>query len=135
KGGGIYSRQSKAIKLPSAARARLGLGADTVTPPELIRAVLTADADLLWNGGIGTYVKASDESHQSAGDPTNDAVRVDAKDLKCRVVGEGGKLGFTQLARIEYALKGGRINTDFIDNSGGVDSSDREVNIKTLLNG
>ncbi|MBN1238245.1 MAG: NAD-glutamate dehydrogenase [Gammaproteobacteria bacterium] len=135
KGGGVYSRQSKAIKLHAAARARLGIDTDTVTPPELIRAVLAADVDLLWNGGIGTYVKASDESNQSAGDPTNDAVRVSGKDLKCRVVGEGGNLGFTQLGRIEYALRGGRINTDFIDNSGGVDSSDREVNIKILLNG
>jgi glutamate dehydrogenase len=135
KGGGVYSRQSKSIELHAAARERLGIERKAVTPPELIRAVLTADADLLWNGGIGTYVKAGDEPHSSAGDPANDAVRVDGRALKCRVVGEGGNLGFTQLGRIEYALAGGRINTDFIDNSGGVDSSDREVNIKILLNG
>src|SRR5690606_35968922 len=100
----------------------------------LIKAVLKAQADLLWNGGIGTYVKASRESHADAGDPGNDAVRVNGKELRCRVVCEGGNLGFTQLGRVEYALAGGHINTDFIDNSGGVDSSDREVNVKILLN-
>ena len=134
-GGGIYPRQSKSIELHPAAQRALGLEAATLTPPELIRAVLTAPADLLWNGGIGTYVKASDEPQSSAGDPANDAVRVDGDELRCRVVGEGGNLGFTQLGRIEYALRGGHINTDFIDNSGGVDCSDREVNIKILLNG
>jgi glutamate dehydrogenase len=131
-GGGIYSRQMKSIELSPAAQALLGLAA-RVSPPELIRAVLKAPVDLLWNGGIGTYVKAADQSHSEARDPGNDAVRVDGKDLRCRVVGEGGNLGFTQLGRIEYALRGGRINTDFIDNAGGVDSSDREVNIKILL--
>ncbi|HEX6997240.1 MAG TPA: NAD-glutamate dehydrogenase [Gammaproteobacteria bacterium] len=134
-GGGIYSRHAKSIELEPAAQARLGLDRAKVTPPELIRAVLTASADLLWNGGIGTYVKASSESHADAADPANDSVRVDGRDLRCRVVAEGGNLGFTQLGRVEYALAGGRINTDFIDNSGGVDSSDREVNIKILLNG
>src|SRR5690606_2471182 len=134
-GGGVYSRQSKSIALSAAARTALGITATALTPPELIRAVLAAPVDLLFNGGIGTYVKASDESHASAGDPANDALRVDGADLRCRVVGEGGNLGFTQRGRIEYALRGGRINTDFIDNSGGVDSSDREVNIKILLNG
>jgi glutamate dehydrogenase len=133
-GGGIYSRTSKAIELHPAAQSMLKVDSPRLTPPELIRAILTMPADLLWNGGIGTYVKARAESHADAGDPANDNVRVDAKDLKCRVVGEGGNLGFTQLGRIEYALGGGRINTDFIDNSGGVDSSDREVNIKILLN-
>ena len=132
-GGGIFSRQSKRIGLHPRARALLKLSKSTITPPELIRAILRAKSDLLWNGGIGTYVKASTESHLDAGDPANDAVRIDAKALRCRVVGEGGNLGFTQRARIEFALGGGLINTDFIDNSGGVDSSDREVNIKILL--
>ena len=132
-GGGVFSRQSKRIDLHPRARALLKLGKSTITPPELIRAILRARSDLLWNGGIGTYVKASTESHLDAGDPANDAVRIDAKALRCRVVGEGGNLGFTQRARIEFALGGGLINTDFIDNSGGVDSSDREVNIKILL--
>jgi glutamate dehydrogenase len=132
-GGGIYSRQSKSIELAPQARALLGLSARAVTPPELVRAVLKAPVDLLWNGGIGTYVKASTQSHGDARDPPNDTVRVNGKELRCRVVGEGGNLGLTQLARVEYALGGGRINTDFIDNSGGVDSSDREVNIKILL--
>ncbi len=133
-GGGIYPRQGKSIQLTPAACALLGLGASTVTPPELIRAILTAPVDLLWNGGIGTYVKASTEDDADAGDPANDAVRVNGSSLACRVVGEGGNLGFTQLGRVEYALAGGRINTDFIDNSAGVDTSDREVNIKILLN-
>ena len=132
-GGGIYSRQTKSIELSAAAQALLGLAARSVSPPELIRAVLKAPVDLLWNGGIGTYVKASHQAHSDARDPANDAIRVDGKDLRCRVVGEGGNLGLTQLGRVEYALAGGRINTDFIDNSGGVDSSDREVNIKILL--
>ncbi|HEU4619233.1 MAG TPA: NAD-glutamate dehydrogenase [Gammaproteobacteria bacterium] len=133
-GGGIYSRRGKSIELSSEACALLGLERATVTPPELIRAVLRAKVDLLYNGGIGTYVKSSDEDHADARDPANDAVRVDGRDLRCRVVGEGGNLGFTQRGRIEYARAGGRINTDFIDNSGGVDTSDREVNIKILLN-
>jgi glutamate dehydrogenase len=133
KGGGIYSRQTKSIELSAAAQALLGLTARNVSPPELIRTVLRAPVDLLWNGGIGTYLKASQQAHSDARDPVNDAVRVDGRELRCRVVGEGGNLGFTQLGRVEYALAGGRINTDFIDNSGGVDSSDREVNIKILL--
>jgi glutamate dehydrogenase len=132
-GGGIYSRQMKSIELSPAAQTLLGLAARSVSPPELIRAVLKAPVDLLWNGGIGTYVKAAHQAHSEARDPGNDALRVDGKDLRCRVVGEGGNLGLTQLGRVEYALKGGRINTDFIDNAGGVDSSDREVNIKILL--
>ena len=133
KGGGIYSRQSKSIRLAPEAQAALAIDRAELTPPELIRAVLAAPADLLWNGGIGTYVKATTESHVDAADPANDAVRVDGKSLRVKVVAEGGNLGFTQSGRIEYALAGGRINTDFIDNSGGVDSSDREVNIKILL--
>ncbi len=133
-GGGIYSRQSKSIELHAAARKALGIDRAVVTPPELVKAVLAAPCDLFWNGGIGTYVKAATESHTDAGDPANDAVRVNGSELRCRIVGEGGNLGFTQLGRVEYAQHGGRINTDFIDNSGGVDSSDREVNIKILLN-
>jgi glutamate dehydrogenase len=132
-GGGVYSRQAKSIELHPAAQAALDLPTLTVTPPELIRAVLRARVDLLWNGGIGTYVKSSAESHVDAGDPVNDTVRVNGDELRCRVVAEGGNLGLTQRGRIEFALKGGKINTDFIDNSGGVDSSDREVNIKILL--
>jgi glutamate dehydrogenase len=132
-GGGVYDRQAKSIRLSPQARATLGIEATELTPPELIRAVLRAPVDLLWNGGIGTYVKASTETSSDAADPTNDPVRVDGKALRARVVAEGGNLGLTQRGRVEYALAGGRINTDFIDNSGGVDSSDREVNIKILL--
>src|SRR6201996_2278625 len=104
-----------------------------MTPAELMKAILQAPVDLLWNGGIGTYVKASAETHADVGDKANDAVRLDARRLRCRVVGEGGNLGFTQRGRIEYALAGGRINTDAIDNVAGVNTSDHEVNIKILL--
>ncbi|NIW25192.1 MAG: NAD-glutamate dehydrogenase, partial [Gammaproteobacteria bacterium] len=133
KGGGVYSRQTKSIELHPAAQAMLGIEESKLTPLELIRAILRMQADLLWNGGIGTYVKASSESHVDAGDPANDAVRVNADELNCKVVGEGGNLGITQLGRIEFALAGGLVNSDFIDNSAGVDSSDHEVNIKILL--
>src|SRR5690606_27420639 len=104
------------------------------TPIELIRAILCMPVGLLWNGGIGTYVKATDESHIEVGDRANDAVRVNCSELRCKGVGEGGNLGFSPRGRIEYALNGGRLNTDFVDNSGGVDCSDHEVNIKILLN-
>jgi glutamate dehydrogenase len=135
-GGGIYPRTAKSIGLSPQAREALGIEAEgALTPGQLISALLRAPVDLLWNGGIGTYVKASDESHADAGDKANDALRVDAADLRCRVVGEGGNLGLTQRARIEFALNGGRVNTDAIDNSGGVDCSDHEVNIKVLLDG
>jgi glutamate dehydrogenase len=133
KGGGIYSRQAKTIRLSAEARRMLGTSEITVQPDQLIRAILRMKVDLLWNGGIGTYVKASSEGHSDVGDHTNDSVRVNADDLRCKVIGEGGNLGLTQRARIEFSQHGGRINTDFIDNSGGVDSSDREVNIKILL--
>ncbi|MGD2070463.1 MAG: NAD-glutamate dehydrogenase, partial [Gemmatimonadota bacterium] len=135
-GGMIVPRGAKEVELTPQARTALGLPDDTgiLDGESLIRAVLRAPAELLWNGGIGTYVKADSETHADAGDPTNDAVRVDASELRCEVVGEGGNLGFTQLARIQYALQGGRINTDALDNSGGVDLSDREVNLKILLN-
>jgi glutamate dehydrogenase len=132
-GGGVWPRTAKSIPLSPQAREALDLDSSQLTPNELIRALLRAPVDLLWNGGIGTYVKASSETHADAGDKANDNVRVNADELRCRVVGEGGNLGFTQPGRIEYALGGGRINTDAIDNSAGVDCSDREVNIKILL--
>lgn len=133
KGGGIYSRQSKEIRVSPEVQAMLGIDQAVLRPNELIRAILRMPVDLLWNGGIGTYVKASYENHGDVGDRSNNDVRVDGNALRCKVVGEGGNLGLTQRARIEYSLNGGRINTDFIDNSAGVDSSDREVNIKILL--
>ena len=133
KGGGVYSRQAKNIKLSSEVRTMLGTLETSMQPLELIRSILTMNVDLLWNGGIGTYVKASTESHTDVGDRSNDSVRVNANQLRCKVVGEGGNLGLTQRARIEYSLNGGTLNTDFIDNSAGVDCSDREVNIKILL--
>jgi glutamate dehydrogenase len=133
-GGGIYPRSAKSIKLSDEARKALDITAPTLTPQELMKAILRAPVDLLWNGGIGTYVKSSIQSHQEVGDRANDGIRVNGKDLRCAVIGEGGNLGCTQLGRIEYALRGGRINTDAIDNAGGVHSSDREVNIKIPLN-
>ena len=132
-GGGVWSRSEKLIQLSPEARAMLDLEHEGVTPDELIRAILRMRVDLLWNGGIGTYVKAGTEKHSDVGDRANDTVRIDGAELRCRVVGEGGNLGFTQLGRIEYAIKGGRLNTDFIDNSAGVDCSDHEVNIKILI--
>jgi glutamate dehydrogenase len=136
-GGGIYARTLKAIPLSPEVRARLGIAdsVETVTPFELMRHILCAPVDLLWNGGIGTYVKARAETNADVGDKANDGLRVDGGDLRCRVVGEGGNLGFTQRGRVEYALAGGMINTDAIDNSAGVDTSDHEVNIKILLDG
>ncbi len=133
KGGGVFSRQAKQIKLTREIRDLLDLSESQLQPQQLIRAILRMRVDLLWNGGIGTYVKASSESNADVGDRANDEVRVNGNQLRCKVIGEGGNLGLTQLARIEYSLNGGRINTDFIDNSAGVDSSDREVNIKILL--
>ncbi len=133
KGGGVYSRFAKSIPLSESVREMLEVEAEALSGQDLIKAILRMPADLFWNGGIGTYVKSSAERHAEVGDSTNDAVRVDADELRAKVVGEGGNLGFTQLARVEYALAGGRINTDAIDNSGGVDMSDHEVNIKILL--
>lgn len=133
-GGSIFSRSQKSITLTPEIQKLLDLSVNNITPDTLIRALLTLPVDLLWNGGIGTYVKASSEQHLDVGDKSNDALRVDADQLRCRVVGEGGNLGFTQLGRVEYALKGGFIYTDFIDNSAGVDCSDHEVNCKILLN-
>ncbi len=133
-GGGVHSRQGKSLALSPQARAMLGVEAASLPPAEVIRAMLRMPVDLLWNGGIGTYVRASDESDAAIRDRTNDAVRVTGRELRCRVVGEGGNLGFSQRGRIEYAQNGGRINSDFIDNSGGVNCSDVEVNLKILLN-
>ena len=134
KGGGVHSRQNKTIPLSHEARALLGIDAASSSPVEVIRAILRLPVDLLWNGGIGTYVKASDETHAEIGDRANDGVRVNGAQLRCRVVGEGGNLGLSQRGRIEYAAAGGRINTDFIDNSAGVNCSDVEVNLKILFN-
>jgi glutamate dehydrogenase len=133
-GGGVFKRSLKSIPLSTEVKKLLGIAQDHVEPNTLVRALLSAEVDLLWNGGIGTYVKASQERHVDVGDRSNDAVRVNGNQLRCRVVGEGGNLGFTQLARVEYAFNGGRIYTDFIDNSAGVDCSDHEVNCKILLN-
>ena len=132
-GGGVYERTAKSIELSAQVKEALGVDAEELSPAELIRAILKAPVDLLWNGGIGTYVKASEETHAEVGDKSNDAVRVDGCELRCRVVGEGGNLGLTQRGRIEYALAGGQINTDAIDNVAGVNCSDHEVNIKILL--
>ncbi len=139
-GGGVFPRSAKSIPVSSRVREVLGLQADVekMAPNELMRAILAAPVDLLWNGGIGTYVKASAETHAEAGDKANDAIRVDGQAVRARCIGEGGNLGLTQAGRIEYALRGGggeggRINTDFIDNSAGVDTSDHEVNLKILL--
>ncbi len=136
-GGGVWPRSAKSIPVSAQMREALGLeegvAGHRMTPAELMRAILLAPVDLLWNGGIGTYVKGRNESHAEAGDKANDAIRVDGHQLRAKCVGEGGNLGLTQHGRIEYAAKGGRINTDFIDNSAGVDTSDHEVNIKILL--
>ena len=134
KGGGVYSRAAKNLTLSREAQALLELPAQA-TPNEVIKAILKAHVDLFWNGGIGTYVKASSESHSDVGDRSNDAVRIDARELSCKVIGEGGNLGVSQLGRVEFARRGGRLNTDFIDNSAGVNCSDVEVNLKILLNG
>ena len=135
-GGGIFPRTAKAIPINAHIREALGIesGVAKMTPADLMRAILQAQIDLLWNGGIGTYVKASTETHADVGDKANDPIRVDGAELRVKVVGEGGNLGLTQLGRIEFAQHGGKINTDAIDNSAGVDTSDHEVNIKILLN-
>ncbi|MGQ0544783.1 MAG: NAD-glutamate dehydrogenase, partial [Betaproteobacteria bacterium] len=133
RGGGVWPRAAKSIPISAEAKRALGIAADALAPNDLVSAILKAPVDLLYNGGIGTYVKSSREGHADAGDRANDALRANGRDLRCKVVAEGGNLGFTQLGRIEYALAGGRINTDAIDNSAGVDASDHEVNIKILL--
>ncbi len=134
KGGAVFDRSAKSIQISMQMKQCFAIDADSLTPADLISALLCAPVDLIWNGGIGTYVKSSSESHAEVGDKANDGLRVNARDLRCRVVGEGGNLGMTQLGRIEFALQGGRVNTDFIDNAAGVDCSDHEVNVKILLN-
>ena len=133
RGGGVYRRAAKSLNVSAVARKLFDLEGEKITPNDLMRAILKAPVDLLWFGGIGTYVKASHESHGEADDRANDAIRADARDLGCKVTGEGANLGMTQPARIEYGLRGGRLNTDSVDNSAGVDCSDHEVNIKILL--
>src|SRR5690606_18570879 len=136
RGGGVHPRSAKSIEITPEVREVLGLdeSVTALSPAELMQAVLKAPVDLLWNGGIGTYVKCSLETHGEVGDRANNALRVDGRDLRCKVVGEGGNLGFTQLGRIEAASHGVLLNADFIDNSAGVDTSHHEVNIKILLN-
>ncbi|MDO6486965.1 NAD-glutamate dehydrogenase [Colwellia sp. 6_MG-2023] len=133
-GGGIFSRHVKSIKLTPQIKKMLGTQKQSMSPTDLIQAILTMKVDLLWNGGIGTYVKSTKETHLEVGDRANDALRINGCDLQAKIVGEGGNLGFTQLGRVEFASNGGRINTDAVDNAGGVDCSDNEVNIKILLN-
>jgi len=133
-GGGVFDRSAKFIKLTPEIKFVLNTKKDMMSPNELIRAMLKSSVDLIWNGGIGTFVKSTEETHLDVGDRTNDGIRIDATELNARIIAEGGNLGSTQLARIEYSLQGGIINTDFIDNSAGVDCSDHEVNIKILLN-
>jgi glutamate dehydrogenase len=134
-GGGVWERTAKSVPVSAPVQQVLGLDESVraLSPEQLISAILAAPVDLLWNGGVGTYVKASTESHADVGDRANDAVRIDANEVRAKVIAEGGNLGVTQAGRIEYALRGGLINTDFIDNSAGVDTSDHEVNIKILL--
>lgn len=133
KGGGVYERSAKKITLSDEAREILDIGSNELSPEELINKILKAPVDLLWNGGIGTYIKSSSESNLDVGDKTNDSVRCNGNEIRAKVIGEGGNLGVSQLGRIEYAKSGGKINTDFIDNSAGVDCSDHEVNIKISL--
>ena len=133
-GGGVFNRSAKSITISPEMKQVFDIEVDHLTPNELISYILRSRVDLMWNGGIGTYVKSSQESHTEVGDKANDGLRVNANQLRCRVIGEGGNLGITQLARVEYGMGGGRSNTDFIDNAGGVDCSDHEVNIKILLN-
>lgn len=133
KGGGVFARSEKTIKISAEMKKAYGIAADTLPPAELIRAMLKAEVELIYFGGIGTYVKASTETQEEAFDRTNEALRIDANEIRAKVVGEGANLAFTQRGRIEYAQRGGRLNTDAIDNSAGVDTSDHEVNIKILL--
>lgn len=133
KGAQIYSRKDKSLLLTPEIKELLNLNVDSINPNDLIKALLTAEVDLLWNGGIGTYIKASFETNEQVGDKTNDNLRCNGEDLRCKIIGEGGNLGLTQHGRIEYAKIGGKINTDAIDNSAGVDCSDHEVNIKIVL--
>lgn len=134
KGGGLFLRSAKSIPLSPEIKSWLGVNVDSMTPNKLINTILKSDVDLLWNGGIGTYIKSRTETNSDVGDRANDNLRVNGEELNCKIIGEGGNLGVTQLGRIEYMLNGGRGNSDFIDNAGGVNCSDNEVNIKILLN-
>lgn len=134
KGGGVFNRSAKSIPVSPEMQNALGISVTEIEPNELIKSILKAPVDLLWSAGIGTYVKASTETNSSVGDKNNDTTRVNGKQLRCKVIGEGGNLGLTQLGRVEYTLNGGIVYTDFIDNSAGVNCSDKEVNIKILLN-
>lgn len=134
KGGDIFNRAAKKLTISSEVQKLLDITTNHIAPDELIKAILKAEVDLLWNGGIGTYIKGSNETHSDIGDKHNDAVRCNGGDIRAKIIAEGGNLGISQLGRIEYALAGGKINTDFIDNSAGVDCSDHEVNIKIALN-
>ncbi|MCP3672955.1 MAG: NAD-glutamate dehydrogenase, partial [Gammaproteobacteria bacterium] len=134
KGGGVFLKSSKSIKLSPEMQTLLDTKEKELTPNKIINLILKADIDLFWNGGIGTYVKCTEETNVDVGDKANNSVRINGSQLRCKVIGEGGNLGMTQRGRIEYMLNGGRANTDFIDNAGGVDCSDKEVNIKILLN-
>ena len=134
KGGKIFNRSEKSLQLTPEIQKRFDIARERVTPNELIQAILRARCDLLWVGGIGTYIKATNETHAEVGDKSNDVLRVNANEVRAKVMGEGANLAITQKGRIEYATNGGRLNADFIDNSGGVDSSDHEVNIKILMN-
>ncbi|HAA92977.1 MAG TPA: hypothetical protein DCE33_11055, partial [Rhodospirillaceae bacterium] len=129
KGGGIIDRKAKSVTITREMKELFGITASSLTPNQLLNAMLRAEVDLLWFGGIGTYVKSSGETDADAGDRANDPIRVNGEELNCKVVGEGANLGCTQLGRVEFAKNGGRIYTDFIDNSAGVDCSDHEVNI------
>ncbi|HRQ61833.1 MAG TPA: NAD-glutamate dehydrogenase, partial [Alphaproteobacteria bacterium] len=133
KGGRIYNRSEKTLELTPEIKARFDIDKDKVAPNDLIKAMLKSRTDLLWFGGIGTYIKATKQSHADVGDKANDGLRVDATELRAKVIGEGANLATTQLARVEFAERGGKLNTDFLDNSGGVNSSDLEVNIKILM--
>ncbi len=132
-GGGVFSRSAKSIPISDEMKARFAIAESRLSPNELINRLLKAPVDLIWNGGIGTYVKSSEESHADVGDKANDTLRVNGSELRCKVFGEGGNLGMTQLGRVEFCLNGGACNTDFIDNAAGVDCSDHEVNIKILI--
>jgi glutamate dehydrogenase len=134
KGGAVFSRSAKSIKISPEMKKRFDIKEDTLAPTELIKALLLSPVDLLWNGGIGTYIKGSSETHADVGDKATDAVRINGNQVRAKVIGEGGNLGMTQLGRVEFALAGGSSYTDFIDNAGGVDCSDHEVNIKIMLN-
>ena len=134
KGGSVFDRKDRVLKITPEIQILLGLPKREITPQDLIKAILKAKVDLIWFGGIGTYIKSKFESHGDVGDRVNDFVRVNAADLQAKVIGEGANLGVTQLGRIEFARNGGYLNTDAIDNSAGVDCSDHEVNIKILMN-